>query len=323
MLNCPGNKKEGFIMKRTIFLQDPNAVWLKGNLHSHTTNSDGSLTPEEMKEAYVHHGYDFLAVTDHDIYTDTRHMTDENFTMIQGFEQYSNSSETDKDIHIQYLWADEVEGIKDRDVLHLKERTGKCGMEFAYEMKRKGVFVQLNHPHWSMANVGDFGAETPFEAIEIMNYDADWLENMGKGVVFWSEMLFRGDRLWGTGSDDNHNHAPLDSMYSDSFGGFTVVKARDRSPQAIMEALHTGSFYTSEGPEIYDFYIEDDMVHIKCSPCEKIYICCKWRPYQRIFGRHVTEFHTKLRGPETFIRCECMDARGRTAWSNPIWLDKE
>lgn len=73
-------------MKRTIFLQDKNALWLKGNLHSHSTFSDGQLTPEAMKEAYKHHGYDFLAVTDHDIYTDTRHLSDDTFTMVQGFE---------------------------------------------------------------------------------------------------------------------------------------------------------------------------------------------------------------------------------------------
>lgn len=73
-------------MKRTIFLQDENAVWLKGNLHSHSVFSDGKLTPEEMKAAYKGHGYDFLAVTDHDVYTDTRHLSDETFTMIQGFE---------------------------------------------------------------------------------------------------------------------------------------------------------------------------------------------------------------------------------------------
>jgi hypothetical protein len=313
--------KEGYKLKRIIFLQDPNAIWLKGNLHSHTVNSDGKLTPEEMKEAYLHHGYDFLAVTDHEVYTDTRYLTDDKFTMVQGIEQYNNSAVGDKDIHVHYLWADTIEGIKDKDVLHIKERNAKYGMAYAYDMKQKGAFVQINHPHWSMINVTDIGTKTPYDAVEIMNYGTEWLENMGNGVVFWTEMLFRGDRVWGTGGDDNHNHAPIDSMYSDSFGGFTVVKARDRSPQAIMEALHTGSFYTSTGPEIYDFYIEDDMVHIKCSPCEKIYICCQWRPFQRIIGRHVTEFHTKLKGPEKFIRCECMDARGRNAWSNPIYLD--
>ena len=46
-------------MKRTIFLQDENAIWLKGNIHSHSVFSDGNLTPEKMKEAYKHHGMIF------------------------------------------------------------------------------------------------------------------------------------------------------------------------------------------------------------------------------------------------------------------------
>ncbi len=39
-------------MKRTTFLQGENAVWLKGNLQSHTVNSDGHLTAEQMKQAF-------------------------------------------------------------------------------------------------------------------------------------------------------------------------------------------------------------------------------------------------------------------------------
>lgn len=93
-------------MKKTIFLQDENAVWLKGNIHSHTVFSDGSWTPEQMKDQYKKHGYDFLAVTDHDTYTDTRSLTDDTFTMIQGFELWGNAS-NDKDIHVNFLWADE------------------------------------------------------------------------------------------------------------------------------------------------------------------------------------------------------------------------
>ena len=53
----------------------------------------------------------------------------------------------------------------------------------------------------------------------------------------------------------------------------------------------------------------------------RIYINGNARQYQRKLGRHVTEFVTKLKGTETFIRAECMDAAGRSAWSNPIWLD--
>ena len=42
----------------------------RGNLHSHTTNSDGTLTPAEAVAAFRAHGYDFLCLSEHDLYTD-------------------------------------------------------------------------------------------------------------------------------------------------------------------------------------------------------------------------------------------------------------
>jgi predicted metal-dependent phosphoesterase TrpH len=39
---------------------------LKGNLHAHTTFSDGALAPHRLVEEYERLGYDFLAITDHD-----------------------------------------------------------------------------------------------------------------------------------------------------------------------------------------------------------------------------------------------------------------
>jgi hypothetical protein len=39
---------------------------LKGNLHIHTTFSDGSQTPAEMLAIYHDLGYDFVGITDHD-----------------------------------------------------------------------------------------------------------------------------------------------------------------------------------------------------------------------------------------------------------------
>jgi len=38
---------------------------LRGNLHAHTTFSDGTKTPAGLVEEYEQRGYDFLAITDH------------------------------------------------------------------------------------------------------------------------------------------------------------------------------------------------------------------------------------------------------------------
>lgn len=306
-------------MKLTPFFDDQSCVWLKGNLHSHSTYSDGNLTPLQMKEAYKKHGYDFLAVTDHDIYADTRALSDDTFTMLQGFELWSNAS-NDKDIHVHFLWDDEIEGIRHGQILHLPERTGKVAAAFAYKMREKGAYVMLNHPHWSMLTSAEIEDENPYHAVEIINYGSEWLECSGDSSVFWTELLYRGIKIWNGGSDDNHNDFSIDSMYSDSFGGFTVVKAKDRSAKSILEALKAGSFYTSTGPSIYDFYIEDGLVHVFTSPCERIYVGGQHRSHQRKIGRHITEFITPLKGNEKLVRAECMDAVGRSAYTNPIFL---
>ena len=44
---------------------DAPGLWLKGNVHTHTTASDGAFTPEETVRRYAALGYDFLAMADH------------------------------------------------------------------------------------------------------------------------------------------------------------------------------------------------------------------------------------------------------------------
>lgn len=46
--------------------------WFKGNLHSHTVNSDGRLTPAQSAAYYREHGYSFICFSEHDYYTDLR-----------------------------------------------------------------------------------------------------------------------------------------------------------------------------------------------------------------------------------------------------------
>ena len=44
--------------------------YYKGNLHTHTLWSDGNHFPEMVVDWYAQHGYDFLALTDHNIVAD-------------------------------------------------------------------------------------------------------------------------------------------------------------------------------------------------------------------------------------------------------------
>ena len=43
------------------------STWRKGNLHTHSLWSDGNDFPEVISKWYLDHGYDFLAMSDHNI----------------------------------------------------------------------------------------------------------------------------------------------------------------------------------------------------------------------------------------------------------------
>ncbi|RGD17672.1 hypothetical protein DW651_17175 [Subdoligranulum sp. AM23-21AC] len=186
-------------------------------------------------------------------------------------------------------------------------------------LKEQGCFLTLNHPHWSLLEP-DYIDCGPFDAIEVYNHSTYRFDNMGLGTIFWDQMLRRGYSLWGTASDDNHNGAALDSIGCDSFGGFTVVKARARTESAILEALFHGSFYASAGPDIYDFYIENSTATIHCSPCERIWFSVDGRRLKTVTGSYLTTLSVPLPPEGHYIRAECMDAAGRSAYTNPLFL---
>jgi hypothetical protein len=95
----------------------------------------------------------------------------------------------------------------------------------------------------------------------------------------------------------------------------------EKNVSSILEALKDGEFYATCGPEIYDFYIENGYVHISCSPCSKIILKNFSCPHRVIRGENMTGGQIKLRDLCTdYIRAEVVDAQGRRAWTNPIFL---
>jgi hypothetical protein len=65
--------------------------WFKGNTHTHTTESDGDSTPDEVARWYRSHGYDFLILSDHNVLTSIEGLAalegaDGNFLLMRGEE---------------------------------------------------------------------------------------------------------------------------------------------------------------------------------------------------------------------------------------------
>ena len=70
----------------------PSAKQYKANLHSHSTLSDGKLSPEALIRAYRERGYSVLAITDHEAPYDHSAASDKDFLMITGWQMLANSS---------------------------------------------------------------------------------------------------------------------------------------------------------------------------------------------------------------------------------------
>jgi predicted metal-dependent phosphoesterase TrpH len=85
--------------------------FFKGNLHLHTQNSDGALSPEDAEKRYQGLGYDFIAVTDHWKRTVETHYC-KNMLVIPGIEV--DFFLVNQVIHIVGIGVDEGMGQLDR-----------------------------------------------------------------------------------------------------------------------------------------------------------------------------------------------------------------
>ena len=163
-------------------------------------------------------------------------------------------------------------------------------------------------------------ALTGFHAIEVFNTGCERLMHAGRADLYWDLLLQEGRKIWGIACDDTHGK----TAKSDRFGGWVMVRTEERSPAAILVAMKEGTFYLSQGPIIQDWGIENGEIYFRCSPCKEIHVTTyPTRGYSCYAeaGKELTELRYPLKGGEQYIRIECTDADGHTAWTNPHFFD--
>lgn len=304
-----------------------DGTFYKANLHGHSTLSDGTLTPEQLRDLYRSHGYQIFAYTDHRDYHDHRNLTQPDFLPIVSFEA-DLTEENGKDwpscktYHLNFYdtCPDAFTEAKSNSLMPTCRYEDKDGINaYIAEMNRLGYLCCYNHPYWSLQDYRDYIGLQGLFAMEIYNHGCEGDGLYGYHPQVYDEMLRSGQRLHCLATDDNHNRAPIDSPYSDSFGGFTMIKAESLGYTAVMDALKAGHFYSSTGPEIHEFYMEEGTVHIFCGPVKKIYLKTDTRDcYMELAenGRTVTSAAFTLKGGDRWIRLECVDEFGNRAYSN-------
>jgi len=338
-------------MRTYLLPKDGN--FYKANLHCHSNISDGILSPEELKTLYKSHGYAVLAYTDHDIFLPHHDLSDENFLALAGFElQYNedgvypsgknhasthfcfiakssdmvlhpdwnekcayigNSAE-----HIPLVQYDKTVPTQDRN------RSFACVNESIRKARDAGFFVTYNHPTWSLDNYETYTGFCGMHAMEIFNNDCFTLGYPSYVPHIYDDMLRTGKCIFALATDDNHNKFPIDNPKFDSFGGFTMIKAASLDYETITDALFAGHFYATQGPEIYDLYIEGDRIRINCSDARVITLNTNRRSAQSVFaaeGEALREASFVLDREDVYFRITVQDAAGRHANTNAYFID--
>ena len=139
---------------------DDGYTWLKGNLHCHTTNSDGKPPPQERLDGYVGQGYDFLCLSDHNDITrvDTVSAPDD-FLLIQGAE-----------LHPSNPFGGQVHHFVSLNIHEDMDARSMPPQMVIDAVNEQGGSIWLAHPHWSSVNIlRDTLPLTGLAGIEVFN----------------------------------------------------------------------------------------------------------------------------------------------------------
>ncbi len=306
--------------------QSPPPRWFKGNTHTHTVNSDGDSTPDEVVRWYrEQRTYQFLVLTDHNFLTSVDglnavHGADSKFLVIRGEEVSDKIGE--KPLHINGM-----------DLKSLVTPQGGASVAEALTRnvaairKAEGI-PQINHPNFMWAITGaDLKQVKNNTLFEIFNGHPT-VNNMGGGGVpgleeVWDDILTSGQEIYGIAVDDAHVFKrPWDKAAPRPGQGWVVVRAERLSAAAILAAMERGDFYASTGVELSDYRADTQGVTVNIS--EE-----RTSKYRVLFigrgGRVLSEVLTnpavyRFRGDEGYVRAKVLESNGKVAWTQPVMV---
>jgi len=308
-------------MRPGAFLNE--GKFYKGNLHTHSTNSDGVLSPEIVCKKYKQEGYDFLCISDHFVgafnypVTDTTQFRDDQFTTLLGAEVHSGSMLNGQLWHILAvgLSMDFTPSNSPNFTPHDNQETGP---ELAKRCFENGAFVTIAHPQWSGLTVNDAETILDAHAVEIYNHGCAVDSDRGDGAHLIDLMLSKGRKLNVIATDDAHFRT------NDFFGGWVEVKSKLNEPEHLLKSLKEGNYYSSQGPKIIDLSITREKLEVETSPVASVilvgYGSASIVKHGNEMKKTVINFPKDAKSP--WVRVIVIDQNGKKAWTNPIWTEE-
>jgi len=295
----------------------PAGDWYKGNLHTHTENSDGDTPPADVIRWYRNHGYHFLSLTDHNFITSIdgfSSLLSDSFILISGNE-ISDSCEG-KPVHLIAL------GITDSGV----KRTGgkniaDCLQNNVNAIRAADAVPVIAHPNFGWA----FGAPelTGIQScvlFEVLNAHPA-VNNAGNDTYLstekmWDAALTAGKRIYGVGSDDTH----VLSTYAGK--SWVMVRCAELTSPAILEALEAGDFYVSTGVLLEDIRSTLRNLRIRIKPeTDSVYRTEFVGPGGQILAVSASLKPVyRQKGDETYVRARIIASDGSLALTQPVFF---
>ena len=308
--------------KRQQAFTDKSLKMLKGALHAHTTRSDGVDTPEETIKYHYDRGYDFMMLSDHAVYNfKSDYCPDIPLTIIPGVEI---DAEINVEIGYRPFEALCMGPIDDLPFPYEQDQPISASEKYqtyeeyqAYldDIHNNGIITCICHPQRSYTYPRYLEKVKGHFALEIHNSSSDIEHDLDTDAPFWDELLDHGMKLYGVATDD-------DEGYYYSCHAWVRVKAEKNSVREILNALKNGEFYSSCGPEIYDFYVDGNNVVVECSDVDRIRIHCAKHPtlVKRSTDGTISRAEFCIDDSYPYVRATVIDKNGKHAWTNPIFL---
>lgn len=275
--------------------------WLRGNLHTHTTNSDGPLPPQATIDVYAEKNYDFLVVTDHDMVSDLSALDARGMMLIPGNEITANGP------HLLHVGATS-RIAPDSDRQQVVDRIAAEG----------GLSV-FCHPNWESTfnhcpqeKLEQYQAYT---GIEIFNGVTVWVEGNPYATDRWDRLLSQGRRIWGVADDDCHIETDL------GVGWNVVQTSGERTAAAIIEALREGRFYASTGVTIDRIKSGRNSVEVRTREKAKIAVIANHGRRLAVTEAKKLKFTVPPNPNFTYFRFECSGFGERKAWTQPFFVE--
>ena len=295
---------------------DTTYRWLRGNHHGHSTVSDGQLSPEDNIQVYEEAGYDYLALSEHDILLDVNPFQQNTaMCLVPAIEVTSKDHQT-----LLYLGAVQELPARILSPKQIMDRVHGAGGLFIYD-----------HPNWKPRP--DYTTDalldtmTGLGGMEIYTGVIERLPGEANATNRWDRLLSKGWQVYGHGTDDQHE--PIDH-----FLAWNCVQWPHGAPvcwQGIVQACRAGQFYASTGVSVHQVGVREDGQEITLqSDADEIWWIIRGGIVAKKFtSGHCTitmdEFQQWARVSEKpseaiYIRAECMGQGHRKAWTQPFWI---